>query len=162
MRLLFILCVKSNIVDISNGYLTWEFAVAFCCRNLPQLFTMGVRCRYLLWLFTLEILLYVNKIFWKQIFFIYEHFFSFRKIFLLKVFLLPWQFWATVHNIFYWIHFYQKLRTKRTKTLWQHVLVRINFLHFLYLKNFLAKYNLLQIIVSCSDLNSPKEIIFYF
>lgn len=162
MRLFFILCVKSNIVDISNGYLTWEFAVAFCRRNLPQLFSMGVWYRYLLWLFTLEILLYVNKIFWKQIFFIYEHFFSFRKIFLLKVFLLPWQFWATYITSFTEYTFIKKYVIQRTKTLWQHVLVRINFLHFLYLKNFVAKYNLLQIFVSCSDLNSPREIIFYF
>ena len=156
-------------MGICRGFLPWVFSVAFCRRNLPQLFTMGARCSFLPWLFTLEILLYVSK---KNLNasrpFLYMGIFCFlfRKMYLLNV-SVSFRYCRGSSGppyitSFIEYTFIKKYMTQRTKALWQHVLVRINFLHFLYLKNFLAKYNLLQIFVSCSDLNSPREIIFYF
>ena len=51
----------------SSALNIWEFAVVFCCENLPKEFTMGIRRRSLPWLFVAGIcrvfFVYVNKSF---------------------------------------------------------------------------------------------------
>ena len=112
MELLFIVCVKNNIVDtpsqmfaliICRGNLPQLFAVAFCHGNLPQLSAVAIYRENLPWV----CFAYVSKPFLcvsKSFFFVNKHFLIERKPFLYvsKTFFIYEDFFISSVSFCYW------------------------------------------------------------